>query len=339
MINIAINGFGRIGRTILRNYFLNEKFRKEINIVAINDLADADTLTHLLKYDSTHGRFESENIKVTLENEKIKINETYITLLKERDPTLLPWKKLNIDIVLECSGFFTDGHQAQKHITAGAKKVLISAPAKNVNKTIVFGVNEHTLTKEDILVSNASCTTNALAPVAKIVDNLFGIKKGIITTIHAYTGDQKLLDAPHGDLFRARSAADSMIPTKTGAAVAVAEVLPHLKGKLDGMAMRVPTNNVSVVDLVCQLDKGASIEEIHKELKKASEGELKGILGYNSESLVSIDYLGRAESSIFDSTQSISLGNGFVKLFMWYDNEWGFSNRMLDTSISMGKKI
>lgn len=320
MINIAINGFGRIGRNILRAIYENPIYLDKINLVAINDLASTEISSHLLKYDSVHGKFGED---ISYVKDKIIVNGNKIMYFSESNPENLPWKDFDIDIVFECTGRYTDKESSLKHILAGAKKVLISAPAKNVDNTIVYGVNHKTLNSEDIIISNASCTTNCLAPLAKVLDDNFGIKKGVMTTIHSYTGDQKLVDTSHSDLFRSRSAAMSMIPTKTGAAKALGLVIPNLVGKVDGLAIRVPTPNVSLVDFSIELKENTNIEEINKAMKASSENELKGILGYNHSPL----------SSIYDSTQTIIIDNNFVKVFSWYDNEWGFSNRMIDTAI------
>lgn len=330
MINIAINGFGRIGRNILRAIFENPKYMDKINLVVINDLAPISTSKHLLKYDSVHGIFKEE---VDNDESAIIVNGHRIIYYSETNPEDLPWKDFEIDIVFECTGRFTHKEDAISHLKAGAKKVLISAPGKDVDNTIVYGVNHKTLNNDDFIVSNASCTTNCLAPIAKVLEEEFGISKGLMTTIHAYTGDQKIVDTAHSDLFRARAAAQSMIPTKTGAAKSLGLVLPSLSGKVDGMAMRVPTANVSVVDFTVLLEKNTDIKEINKAMKKASESYLKGILGYNEEPLVSIDYNHNTNSSIYDSTQIIQVEDNLFKIISWYDNEWGFSNRMLDTAI------
>ncbi len=326
-INVAINGFGRIGRNVFRANF-ESNFSDEIKIVAVNDLGNADINAYLLKHDSVHGKFQNH---VNVENNKIIIDKKHeVLVLSERDPSNLPWKKLNIDIVLECTGFFASKSGSSKHIEAGAKKVLISAPAKDVDATIVFGVNEDTLNDSHTIISNASCTTNCLATLVKNLHRDIGIEYGLMTTIHSYTNDQVLTDVYHTDLRRARSATQSMIPTKTGAASAVGLVLPELNGKLDGFAIRVPTLNVSLVDLCFSPSKKSSIENINKILKEASENELKGILGYTSEPLVSIDFNHSAFSGIYDETLTREIDGNFYKVCAWYDNEWGFSNRMLD---------
>ncbi|MCY6483153.1 type I glyceraldehyde-3-phosphate dehydrogenase [Clostridium aestuarii] len=326
MKKVAINGFGRIGRNVFRSLLTN--YSNELDVVAINDLTDPATLAHLLKYDSLYGKF---NGTVEAKEGAIVINGKEIKITAERDPKNLPWGAMGIDIALECTGLFKNREKAQLHLDAGAKKVLISAPAKDEDITIVMGVNEE---KYDAashnIISNASCTTNCLAPFAKILDREFGIEAGLMTTIHAYTNDQKILDAPHSDLRRARAAAESMIPTTTGAAKAVALVLPQLKGKLNGMAVRVPTPTVSMVDLVCTISKDASVEEINAAFKKASEGELKGILGYSEEPLVSIDYRNDLRSSIVDGLSTMTMGDRLVKVVSWYDNEAGYSNRLAD---------
>ena len=326
-INIAINGFGRIGRNVFRaNY--EQGFSNDIKIVAINDLGNADINAHLLKYDSSHGNFSK---KVSIKDNKIIIdNKDEVLVLSEKDPSKLPWEKLNIDVVLECTGFFASRSGSMKHIEAGAKKVLISAPAKDVDATIVYGVNEGILNSSHTIVSNASCTTNCLATLIKNIHSDLGIEYGLMTTIHSYTNDQVLTDVYHTDLRRARSATQSMIPTKTGAAAAVGLVLPELNGKLDGFAIRVPTLNVSLVDLCFTPSKKTTIDNINNILKNASEKELKGILGYTSEPLVSIDFNHSALSGIYDETLTREIDGKFYKVCAWYDNEWGFSNRMLD---------
>lgn len=320
---IAINGFGRIGRNVLRASLDNNAFE----IVAINDLTDAATLGHLLKYDSVHG-ICAANIQV--EGDALLVNGKKIQVLKERDPAALPWRELGVDIVIESTGFFTTRAGAAKHIEAGAKKVVISAPGKDVDLTVCMGVNQddYDPASHDV-ISNASCTTNGLAPVAKVLSSEFGIVKGLMTTIHAYTNDQKILDLPHSDLRRARAAGMSMIPTSTGAAKAVSLVLPELKGKLDGMAIRVPTPNVSVVDLVVELEMSASAESVNAALKSAAEGSLKGILEFCDLPLVSKDFNGNPASSIVDGLSTCVIGDRMVKVLAWYDNEWGYSNRVL----------
>jgi glyceraldehyde 3-phosphate dehydrogenase len=329
-IKVGINGFGRIGRNILRACYED----REIDFVAVNDITDAATLAYLLKYDSIHGRFGRP---VSVDKDAIVVDGKRIRVLSERDPAKLPWRDLGVDVVLECSGLFTDRAKAAAHLAGGAKKVLISAPAKGADLTICKGVNDgaYDPAKHTVL-SNASCTTNCLAPVAKVLHEHFGIRRGLMTTVHAYTNDQRILDLPHKDLRRARAAALSMIPTTTGAARAVGEVLPDLKGKLDGMAVRVPTANVSLVDLVAELEKPATEAEINKAMQEAAEGPLKGILGYCDEPLVSIDFNDSPYSSIFDAELTKVIGGNFVKVLSWYDNEWGFSRRMGDVTRFIG---
>src|SRR3990167_10322642 len=326
-IKIAINGFGRIGRNTTRALY-ESGIRDRIELVAINDLASAETNAHLLKYDSVHGQFKHN---VSLSGEKLMIDEDAIQLFSERDPAKIPWGKLEVDIVLECTGFFASREKAGAHLQGGAKKVLISAPAGKDVETIVYGVNHQKLTAAHTIVSNASCTTNCLAPLAKPLHAAFGIQHGLMTTVHAYTNDQVLTDTTHSDLRRARSATQSMIPTKTGAAAAVGLVLPELNGKLDGYAIRVPTINVSVVDLTFTAEKPVNAKAVNEVLKTAAEGELKGILAYSELPLVSIDYNHCPASSTVDAQETRVLGN-LVKVVSWYDNEWGFSNRMLDTA-------
>ena len=332
-INVAISGFGRIGRLVLRSIIENK--RKDINIVAINDLAPVETNAFLLSHDSIHGPLKE---KVNIKNEKIVIGNKKILVLKERDPKNLPWKKLKIDIVFECTGLFTSKDTASMHLKAGAKKVLVSAPCNDADKTIVYGVNHDTLTKKDIVVSNASCTTNCLAPVTKVLNDNFGIVHGYMTTIHAYTGDQKVLDTFHSDPRRARAAALSMIPTSTGAAKAVGLVMPELAGKLDGTAIRVPTPNVSLIDFKFVTKKKINAESINKAMIKASKSKnLKNVLSVNSEPLVSTDFNHNPASSNFDLTQTQVIDGTFGRVLSWYDNEWGFSNRMCDTAVVMSK--
>jgi len=328
-INIAINGFGRIGRNVFRaNYESGNN--NDIKIVAINDLGDTKINAHLLKYDTAHGPFDKS---VHIKNDKIIIdNKDEVLVLSERDPSKLPWKDLGIDVVMECTGFFASKEKSMSHINAGAKKVLISAPAANVDATIVYGVNHEILNDSHQIVSNASCTTNCLAPLIKNIHDKLTVESGIMTTIHSYTNDQVLTDVYHSDLRRARSATQSMIPAKTGAASAVGLVLPELNGKLDGFAIRVPTINVSLVDLCINVKKESSLDEINSIIKKASENELFGILGYNSEPLVSIDFNHSSFSSVYDESISRVMNNKFFKICSWYDNEWGFSNRMLDVA-------
>ncbi len=328
-IKIAINGFGRIGRGVLRA--LIESGTNDIQVVAINDLSPNDHLVHLLKYDSVHGRLNAE---VSLTGDVMKVAGQEIRLTAIRDPQELPWS--DVDVAYECTGIFTAKDKAELLLKSGAKRVLVSAPGANADKTIVFGVNDDTLTADDIIVSNASCTTNCLAPVAKVLDDTFGIKTGYMTTIHAYTGDQPTHDTNHKDLYRARAAALSMIPTSTGAARAISLVLPHLKGKLEGSAIRVPTANVSMVDLVINTNKPATVEAINEALKTAAEGPLKGVLGYEEAPLVSADFNHDPHSSVFAPAQTSVTEDGLVRVVSWYDNEWGFSNRMLDTGRRMG---
>jgi glyceraldehyde 3-phosphate dehydrogenase len=323
-IKVGINGFGRIGRNLFRAS-LNTK---EIEFVAVNDITDAKTLAHLLKYDSILGNLDAD---IKAQGDTISVNGKPLKVLAVSDPSQLPWKDLGVDIVVESTGRFTEKDGAAKHLTAGAKKVIISAPAKNEDITVVLGVNEKSYDpKKHHVLSNASCTTNCLAPVAKVLLENFGIKRGLMTTIHSYTNDQKILDLPHKDLRRARAASVSMIPTTTGAAKAVSLVLPQLKGKLDGMAIRVPTPNVSVVDLVAELDKDTTVEEVNAALKKAADGELKGILQYCDEPLVSIDFNGNSNSSIVDALSTKVMEKKMVKILAWYDNEWGYSCRVRD---------
>jgi len=333
VVRVGINGFGRIGRNVLRA--IAESGRTDIEVVAINDLAPVKTNAHLLRYDSVHKSFPGK-VKVTANT--IDIGNGPIRVTAIRDPKELPWN--DVDVALECTGIFTTRDKAAQHLENGSKRVLISAPGKNADRTIVFGVNHKTLTKSDLVVSNASCTTNCLAPVAKVLNDAFGITKGYMTTIHSYTGDQPTLDTMHKDLYRARAAALSMIPTTTGAAAAVGLVLPELKGKLDGSAMRVPTPNVSCIDLKFIARRKCTVEEINKVMKKAaSSGALKTVLGYSDEPLVSIDLNHNPHSSILALDQTKVLEGTMCRILTWYDNEWGFSNRMADTAIAMGKLI
>jgi glyceraldehyde 3-phosphate dehydrogenase len=333
MTKVAINGFGRIGRLVARAIL--ERTDHDLELVAINDLADAKSNALLFKRDSVHGKFPGE---VSAEGDVMIVNGKPIKVTAERDPANLPHRELGVDIALECTGFFTDAAGGQKHLDAGAKRVLISAPAKGADLTVVYGVNHDKLTAEHKIVSNASCTTNCLAPVAKVLNEAIGIERGLMTTIHAYTNDQKILDQIHPDMRRARAAAMSIIPTTTGAARAVGEVLPELKGKLDGSAIRVPTPNVSLVDLTFTPKRDTSVEEVNKILKAASEsGPLKGILAYTDEPLVSIDLNGDPASSTIDSLETAVLEGKLVRVVSWYDNEWGFSNRMVDTAGAMAK--
>jgi glyceraldehyde 3-phosphate dehydrogenase len=322
-IKVGINGFGRIGRNVFRTGLKD----KEIDFVAVNDITDAKTLAHLLKYDSIHGKLP----EVKLENDTILVGDRRLKVLSERDPSNLPWKDLEVEVVIESTGIFRDREGASKHLTAGAKKVVISAPAKGEDITIVMGVNENKyIPEEHHIISNASCTTNCLAPVAKVLNDIFGIEKGVMTTIHSYTADQSLMDLPHKDLRRARAAALSMIPTTTGAAQATSLVIPELKGKLTGMAFRVPTPNVSVVDLAVVLRNKTSPEEINQSFKEASQGSLKGILDYTEEPLVSKDFNGNSYSSIVDGLSTLVIEGNLAKIIAWYDNEWAYSCRIID---------
>ncbi|QUG42650.1 type I glyceraldehyde-3-phosphate dehydrogenase [Psychrobacillus sp. INOP01] len=331
-VKLAINGFGRIGRKVFREALE----QTELEVVAINDLTDAAMLAHLLKYDSVHGILDAD---VTSEGDYLVVNGKNIRVFAEKDPSALPWKEQEIDIVIECTGIFSTTEKASKHIEAGAKKVILSQPAKDDMPTFVMGVNADQYNPEtDHVISNASCTTNCLSPLAKVLQDQFGIKRGMMTTIHSYTNDQRILDLPHSDYRRARAAGESMIPTTTGAASAVAKVLPELKGKLDGMAIRVPTPNVSLVDFVAELDKEVTAEEINKALKQASENELKGILAFNELPLVSIDYNGNTASSTIDGLSTMVLGDNMVKVLSWYDNESGYSARCIDLALLMAKK-
>ena len=331
-IKVAINGFGRIGRNVLRALYEAGR-TNEIQVVAINDLGNAQTNAHLTRYDTVHGRFAGS---VEVDGDYLVVNGDRIRVLAERDPSKLPWGELGIDVVMECTGLFTSKEKSMPHIQAGAKKVLISAPGgKDVDATVVYGVNHHVLKAEHQVVSNASCTTNCLAPLVKPLHEKIGVVRGLMTTIHSYTNDQVLIDVYHKDLRRARSATQSQIPTKTGAAAAVGLVLPELNGKLDGFAVRVPTINVSLVDLTFEAARDTSIDEINAVLKEAAEGELKGILAYNDEPLVSMDFNHTTVSSTYDATLTRIIDGRLVKVCSWYDNEWGFSNRMLDTCVAM----
>jgi len=331
-IRVAINGYGRIGRNILRAHYEGGK-KHDIQIVAINDLGSPETNAHLTRYDTAHGRFPGT---VAVEGDSLVVNGDRIKVLAKRNPAELPWKELNVDVVLECTGLFTTKEKAAAHITAGAKKVIISAPGgKDVDATVVYGVNHKTLKASDTVISNASCTTNCLAPLVKAIHDRIGVVNGLMTTIHAYTNDQVLTDVYHEDLRRARSATQSMIPTKTGAAAAVGLVLPELNGKLDGFAIRVPTINVSLVDLSFVAKRPTTVDEVNNAVKQASEGDLKGILLYNKEPLVSVDFNHNPASSIFDATLTKVSEGTLVKVSSWYDNEWGFSNRMLDTTVAL----
>ena len=330
-IKVAINGYGRIGRNVLRAHYEGGK-KHDIQIVAINDLGDPKTNAHLTKYDTAHGPFPGE---VSVDGDYMIVNGDKIRVLANRNPAELPWGELGVDVVMECTGFFTTKEKAGAHLKGGAKKVIISAPGgKDVDATIVYGVNHNTLKGSDTVISNASCTTNCLAPLVKPLHDKIGVETGLMTTIHAYTNDQVLTDVYHEDLRRARSATQSMIPTKTGAAAAVGLVLPELNGKLDGFAIRVPTINVSIVDLSFIAKRDTTVEEVNQILKAAAEGELKGILGYNTAPLVSVDFNHNPASSTFDATLTKVSGR-LVKVSSWYDNEWGFSNRMLDTTVAL----
>jgi glyceraldehyde 3-phosphate dehydrogenase len=333
-VRVAINGFGRIGRNIVRAIY--ESGRKDIDVVAINDLGPVETNAHLLQFDSVHGRFPHD---VTVKGDSISIGTDQFKVTAIKDPSQLPWKELGVDIALECTGIFTARDKAAAHLTAGAKRVIVSAPADGADFTVVYGVNHDKLSKDHMVISNASCTTNCLAPVAKVLNDGIGIEKGLMTTIHSYTGDQPTLDTMHKDLYRARAAALSMIPTSTGAAKAVGLVLPELKGKLDGFAMRVPTPNVSVVDLKFIAKRKTTKEEVNEMIVAASKGALKGILGVTDRPNVSIDFNHNPHSSIFHLDQTKVMDDTFVQVLSWYDNEWGFSNRMGDTAALFGKLI
>jgi len=333
-VRVAINGFGRIGRNIFRA--IAENGRKDIEVVAINDLAPVETNAHLLRFDSVHGRFPGT---VTVKGDTISLGNGEIKVIAERDPTKLPWKDLGIDVAMECTGIFTSKEKASAHLAAGAQRVLVSAPSDGADITVVYGVNHDKISKDHKVISNASCTTNCLAPVAKVLNDAVGIDKGFMTTVHAYTNDQHILDQVHKDLHRARAAAMSLIPTSTGAAKAVGLVLPELKGKLDGVAIRAPVPNVSVVDLKFVSKKATDKEEINGAIKRAAEQQLKGILGYHTAPNVSIDFNHDSHSSVFDMEQTKVMDGTLVRVMSWYDNEWGFSNRMADTAVAMGKLI
>jgi glyceraldehyde 3-phosphate dehydrogenase len=321
---VAINGFGRIGRLVFKVSYNDP----EVEVVAINDLTDAKTLAHLLKYDSVHGKFPAP---VKAEGDMIVVGDKKIKVTAIKNPADLPWAEHNIDVAVESTGIFRKREEIENHIKAGAKKVVLTVPSKDeIDNTIVLGVNDEALRADDKIVSNASCTTNCLAPVAKVLNDAFGVKRGLMTTIHAYTNDQKILDLPHSDLRRARAAAVSMIPTTTGAARAVGKVIPELNGKLDGGAMRVPTSDGSIVDLVVELKKGTTVEAVNAAVKAAAEGPMKGILEYCEDPIVSIDVVGNAHSSVFDSLSTTVMDGNFVKILSWYDNEWGYSNRVVD---------
>lgn len=334
-VRVAINGFGRIGRNILRA--IHESGRQDIEVVAVNDLGPVETNAHLLRFDSVHGRFPHE---VRVEGDMINVGSEKFKVTAVKDPSQLPWKELGVDIAMECTGIFTSKEKASAHLTAGAKRVIVSAPADGADKTIVYGVNHMSLTKDDMVISNASCTTNCLVPVVKVLHDAIGIEKGMMTTIHSYTNDQPSLDQMHKDLYRARAAALSMIPTSTGAAKAVGLVMPELKGKLDGISVRVPTPNVSVVDLKFIAKRATTVEEINNAIKAAAaSGALKGILGFTDKPNVSIDFNHDPRSSIFHLDQTKVMDGTFVSILSWYDNEWGFSNRMSDTAVHFASLI
>ena len=333
-VRVSINGFGRIGRNILRAII--ESGRDDIVVVGINDLGPVETNAHLLRYDSIHGRFPAE---VKVDGNYIDVGQGPIKVTAIRDPKDLPWKELNVDVAMECTGIFTSREKASMHLDAGAKRVLVSAPATGADLTVVYGVNHQNLTNEHLVVSNASCTTNCLAPIAMVLNNGVGISQGFMTTIHSYTGDQPTLDTMHSDLYRARAASGNMIPTSTGAAKAVGLVLPELNGKLDGVSVRVPTQNVSVVDFKFNASKSTSVEEINNIIKDAAQSNLKNILGFTNEPLVSSDFNHDPRSSIFHIDQTKVMDNSFVRVLSWYDNEWGFSNRMSDTAVAISKTI
>jgi glyceraldehyde 3-phosphate dehydrogenase len=333
-VRVAINGFGRIGRNILRA--IHESGRKDIDVVAVNDLGPVETNAHLLRYDSVHGRFPHE---VTVDGDQISVGKEKFKVTAIKDPTQLPWKELGVDIALECTGIFTARDKAAAHLTAGAKRVLVSAPAEGADLTVVYGINHDKLTKDHIVISNASCTTNCLAPLAAVLHETVGIEKGMMTTIHSYTGDQPTLDTMHKDLYRARAAALSQIPTSTGAAKAIGLVLPELKGKLDGISIRVPTPNVSVVDFKFIAKRSTTAQEINEAVIAASKGKLKGVLSVTHHPNVSIDFNHDPHSSIVALDQTKVMDGNFVSVLSWYDNEWGFSNRMADTAVAMAKLI
>ena len=333
-VRVSINGFGRIGRNILRAII--ESGRDDIKVVGINDLGPVETNAHLLRYDTVHGRFPAD---VKISGDNIDVGKGPIKVTSIRDPKDLPWKQLDVDIAMECTGIFASREKASMHLVAGAKRVLVSAPATGADLTVVYGVNHNKLTKDHLVVSNASCTTNCLAPVAMVINQGVGISQGFMTTIHSYTGDQPTLDTMHSDMYRARAAAGNMIPTSTGAAKAVGLVLPELNGKLDGVSMRVPTQNVSVVDFKFNSVKSTSVDEINNLIKKATNSELTNILGYTDEPLVSSDFNHDSRSSVFHMDQTKVMDGSFVRVLSWYDNEWGFSNRMSDTAVAISKTI
>ncbi len=333
MIRVAINGFGRIGRTVFR--IIAEREDSDIEVVAINDLSDDDILAYLLEYDSVMGRFDQD---VSVADGVMNVGRHQVRMLMERDPAKLPWDDLGVDVVVEATGVFRDRESLQKHIDAGAKRVILTVTAKgDIDETVVLGVNDADLGSEDLITSNASCTTNALAPLAKVLDDAFGIRKGMMTTVHAYTNDQRLADVPHKDLRRSRAATENIIPTTTGAAKAVGEVLPGLDGRLDGMAMRVPVPDGSIVDLVVELDKDVTVEEVNAAVKAAAEGPFDGIIEYTEDHIVSTDVIGNPHSSIFDASGTQVLGGNLVKVMTWYDNEWGYSTRVVDLIERLGE--
>ena len=335
MTRVAINGFGRIGRNVFRIIALRPD--TDIEVVAVNDLSDDDILAYLLEYDSVMGRFDKE---VTVSDGVMKVGGHEVKMLMERDPAQLPWAQLDVDVVVESTGVFRDRASLQKHLDAGAKRVILTVPAKDeIDETIVLGVNDSELGPEDLIVSNASCTTNCLAPLAKVLDDEFGVRKGVMTTVHAYTNDQRLADVPHKDLRRSRAATENIIPTTTGAAKAVGVVLPKLKGRLDGLAMRVPVPDGSIVDLVVELDRDVTVDEVNEAVRKAAEGPMKGIIEYTEDPIVSTDIIGNPHSCIFDASGTYVLGGNLVKVMAWYDNEWGYSNRVVDLIERLGEVI
>jgi glyceraldehyde 3-phosphate dehydrogenase len=332
---VAINGFGRIGRAVFR--IIAERPESDIQVVAINDLSDDDILAYLLEYDTVMGRFDQE---VEVGDGVMRVGKHEIKMLMERDPAKLPWRELDVDIVVESTGVFRDRDSLQKHLDAGAKRVILTVPSKGpIDQTVVLGVNDEELGAEDVITSNASCTTNALAPIVKVLDEAFGVRKGLMNTVHAYTNDQRLADVPHKDLRRARAATENIIPTTTGAAKAVGEVLPNMKGRLDGMAMRVPVPDGSIIDLVVELDRDVTVEEVNAAVKAAAEGPFRGIIEYTEDPIVSADVIGNPHSSIFDASSTQVLGGNLVKVFSWYDNEWGYSNRVVDLIERLGEVI
>ena len=335
MFNVAINGYGRIGRNVLRALYERPELNGKMQVVAINDLGAAEMNAHLTQFDTTHGQF---NQPVSAHEDHLIIGSDRIRMLSERDPKQLPWEQLSVDIVFECTGLFTDREAARRHIAAGAKRVLVSAPGQHMDATVVYGINHTTLTEVDVIVSNASCTANCLAPIAKALNDSIGIEQGLMTTIHAYTNDQNLSDVAHSDPYRARAAAHSMIPTKTGAAAAIGLVMPELQGKLDGLAVRVPTLNVSLVDLTFTASRSTSADEINAIMLRAAESDQFGVLDFNTQPLVSIDFNHNSYSSNFDANHT-RVQDRLVKVLAWYDNEWGFSNRMLDTGLAIGSTL